>query len=366
MSASHCPRTWEVEAVRDGRSSAAASTAFAVHAQHCPECAREQRALAALGTRLRAGASAAAPELMLRRVRQNVLAGANRHALAPQPTAAWFARFAAGLGPRVALGALALALVGSGVLAYRTQRAKVRGAAALQLVAAADADFAHLREPQLEIIELRAGSLEISFRRSAHDSLVVRVPDGEIRDFGTVFRVSVQHGRTEEITVREGAVLLRRPGRSDVVIAAGETYRAPALPLRPQRATAPTPDRQDSLERSEAVAAPATRGGANEPGVSAADGGQPIQQPSAARTDHSSTRRRPARPAQLGPAGLRERASPAVGELDEQDRAYLRILALLQDGRRAEARLAAQEYQRDFPAGFRRNEVAAIAAATER
>jgi hypothetical protein len=45
----------------------------------------------------------------------------------------------------------------------------------------------------------------------------------------------------------------------------------------------------------------------------------------------------------------------------EEDIAYLQVIALMRDGRREEARLAAKNYLRRFPNGFRRVEVEAIA-----
>jgi hypothetical protein len=49
----------------------------------------------------------------------------------------------------------------------------------------------------------------------------------------------------------------------------------------------------------------------------------------------------------------------------EEDAAYLRVLALLREGRREEARLAAASYLGKFPKGFRRAEVERIAWPTE-
>jgi hypothetical protein len=45
-----------------------------------------------------------------------------------------------------------------------------------------------------------------------------------------------------------------------------------------------------------------------------------------------------------------------------EDEAYLHIVALLREGRSAEARLAAFAYLRAYPAGFRRIEVNQVAS----
>jgi hypothetical protein len=54
-------------------------------------------------------------------------------------------------------------------------------------------------------------------------------------------------------------------------------------------------------------------------------------------------------------ASAREEASPA-----DEDVAYLAIVALRRENRSEEARVAAAEYLRKFPRGFRRVEVVAF------
>ena len=55
-------------------------------------------------------------------------------------------------------------------------------------------------------------------------------------------------------------------------------------------------------------------------------------------------------------------AKPAASSSGlEEDLAYLRVIALVREGRREEARLAAKDYLRRFPQGFRRVEVERIA-----
>ena len=47
--------------------------------------------------------------------------------------------------------------------------------------------------------------------------------------------------------------------------------------------------------------------------------------------------------------------------MPEEDLVYLRVLALLRDGRKGEAHLLAEDYLRRFPNGFRRPEIERIA-----
>jgi len=50
-------------------------------------------------------------------------------------------------------------------------------------------------------------------------------------------------------------------------------------------------------------------------------------------------------------------APPASAQNPAEDEIYLRIVALLREHREDEARIAALEYLRRFPGGFRRAEV---------
>ncbi len=81
---SACRRTWEVEAVRDGRVGASESASLERHLVTCEPCRREQTALARLAEALRAD-DAAVDELALRRLRQSTLEGADAELCAPEP-----------------------------------------------------------------------------------------------------------------------------------------------------------------------------------------------------------------------------------------------------------------------------------------
>ena len=54
MTTPACPRSWEVEAARDGRLTGEARNSLELHLEQCETCAREQRIMHSLGERLRA------------------------------------------------------------------------------------------------------------------------------------------------------------------------------------------------------------------------------------------------------------------------------------------------------------------------
>jgi hypothetical protein len=319
MSDRGCTRRWEAEALRDGRVSEDARAAYEFNFQHCADCTSERAELAQLGEALRAGHAELRDDIVLRRVRQNVLSAANREVLKSESTRGW------GSGRvRAALLLLMAAGVTTAVLLVRYATTTEPEPRALQLNAHGGAHFSHERRGHLEYIELNDGTLDIAFDRRRHAELLVRVPDGEVRDYGTKFRITVREGRTDEIAVREGAVLLRRSGLQDRMVRAGEVFKA--APVTPPMAASDA-------------------GGPAAPPLAAVYTAAPSPPPSAAIDPERKLPTKSMRP------------TP-----DMQDRAYLHILALVKEGRRAEARVAAQEYQRDYPNGFRRSEVERIAS----
>ncbi len=177
---------------------------------------------------------------------------------------------------------------------------------------AGPAAFVRQPSPAGEHIALNEGTLAFRTRGSGPKLRVV-VPDGELEDVGTEFRVTVAGGRTVSIEVSEGLVLFHRHGAEDVRLPAGATWHA--LPV--------------------AVAAGA-QAPASQPVASAAS-----QVPKAM------------------PSASRELPSAATDS--GEDAAYLRIVALIRESRREEARVASQEYLRRYPNGFRRVEVEQLA-----
>lgn len=173
--------------------------------------------------------------------------------------------------------------------------------------------------PTRQQIDLRDGTLELAVQRPPSGApLVVLVPDGEIEDLGTRFQVAVREQKTQAITVTEGAVVFRRAGEADVRVEAGQSWARE----QPRAAVqAPRGLHQEEVNR------PSAQGAAR---------AAPAPSASSARNDGA-------------PSALAE------------DAAYLHVVALLREGRTAEARLAAQDYLRSFPEGFRRVEMERVA-----
>ena len=165
-----------------------------------------------------------------------------------------------------------------------------------------------------ERVALREGTL--AFRtHGAGPKLRVVVPDGELEDVGTEFQVTVAGGRTVAIEVTQGLVVFHRHDAEDVRLPAGSTWHPAAVPAAasPMKIDVRVPAAVGSSARSAATV------------------------PSAPRPVASA-------PADTG-----------------EDAAYLRIVALVRENRRDEARVASQEYLRRFPNGFRRVEVEQLA-----
>jgi ferric-dicitrate binding protein FerR (iron transport regulator) len=331
MSAAQCHHQWEAEAVRDNRLPAAERLAHELHAQHCPRCTHEREQLERLASTLQAVAPHPGDDLSLRRERQRVLESFNAQTLGAAPSGR-YARWGLGL---VAAAVLLVAL-GSFVQRKRVARAPLAARqpsvapaelSSLRLVASSGSRFDQQRRAGLDSVTLHEGTLSIDFDRGPHADLLVRVPDGEIRDLGTVFRVTVSAGHTVEISVQEGAVVFRRPGEADVIVLAGEVFQRP-------EALEPAPSEPEASMPS-AIRAPRSHRSAGPPRAKAT--------PSAA-------------------AALDAPHTPELGAAQE-DAAYLHIVELLEVGQRHEAGRAARVYLSEFPDGFRRNEVQRIASA---
>lgn len=310
MSARVCRRRWEAEAARDGRLTGASLASFLQHASQCKNCSREQRTLEELGTAL-VRANVRTDELALRRVREQVLERVAVRSYGASVTSRswWVAATAAVLG-------LVLVAIAGKLFLSRGHAAYVA-----DITAAPKALWSREIASGTEQVTLRDGMLSLTVHRSANVRPVsLRVPDGVIDDMGTVFRVTVRDGHTCEIVVREGAVIFRRPGAQPLVLS------SPSVWVPPDEAPRP---RTRSLERaSDDAAVPA-----------------PPRSSSASRSA-SGQRRKASSPGNVSPA--------------DEDFAYLRIVALRREGRSDEARLAAAEYLRSFPNGFRRTEVLAL------
>ena len=331
MSSPRCPRSWEASALRDGRLPASAQVRFEQHCVGCEPCQHAAEGVRALSDKLR-GAEPALDEMASRRLRHRILRSAHE---GPAQLRARSRGWARRIASAVAVGTLA-ALSGAlmdhlrhpvlpaaeqlaphdRALVGPQQSVLVPPPPAVSLVVSESAGAQWHREAQAGVdrVALLEGSLTLEVHHSADHAgaagrvpppIVVQLPDGQIRDLGTRFRVVVQQGRTREITVFEGSVLFERPGRSEVRVEQGSTWHAELEPPSPVSAVRA---RQHDTSRPEATNA-------------------------------------------------RSAAVERLDDHDAEDAAYLRWISLLRAGRRDAARAAGLDYLRRFPHGFRHSEV---------
>lgn len=311
MSDPKCQRLWEVEAERDGRLDPQASASLARHLAACADCRREHDALEALGTRLRGLEDAPVGELALRRLKQSTLArafGPDAPESATRPVRGW--RMAALTAGAVAMIAFAFA--------WRHRSAEMTsrpGGEPFEIVAQSQATFATSHDGAVNRIVLTEGTLVVRVRSHPTGTrVVVAVPDGEIEDVGTVFRVVVSGGKTVEVEVMEGRVVAHLDGPTLLQLGEGQVWR-----------------------RTTAVSvAPTTTAIATAPSGTCAAG-----------------------PSSLGTRPAASAPDPAAGT--DEDQSYLRVLDLVRQGKDDDARAAAKDYLTRFPNGFRRAEVTRIA-----
>jgi hypothetical protein len=198
-------------------------------------------------------------------------------------------------------------------------------------VSAEGARFTRTIQTGVELIDLADGTLSISTRmKPPGQRVIVRVPDGEIEDVGTVFRVSVRDGHTRQISVSEGSVVFRQPSLPEIRLSSGATWNP---------APAPTAE------------------GAVAGAVPLAELVEPPIAQVPARQQRYSVLPRPDKPKADTPT-----ADKATAPMPSEDESYLRIVALLREHRDEEARVAAIDYLRRFPKGFRRAEVEHLTA----
>jgi hypothetical protein len=224
----------------------------------------------------------------------------------------------------VASAALLTAIAGG--VYMRGNEPAVSARAPVTVTAAPASDWERKVEGSEERIVLRRGRLSIEVRHEpGTPHLTVLVPDGQIEDIGTVFDVTVHDGKTSELTLSEGKLTFRRHGASAVSLVAPIAWHAEA---------------------------------AKSPLIS---GDSPSALPEPTPRAHAPARAKE-REAHHAKRAAASTVSPqATPEIADEDLAYMRIVALLREQRREEARLAAQSYLQAFPQGLRRKEVSDIA-----
>jgi hypothetical protein len=328
-----CPRSFEAEALRDGRLAGAGLAAFTRHASGCPTCAREVRALEALASGLRALPVGEADELRVLRERTRLIAAFDGSLVRDRRR--W--------GRGLAWAAAAVVLIGA--LALWRSRPATPPAPAIAVRPGGDTSWSRRAAGPREIVSLTRGTLSVQVdHRAGTGRLLVELPDGELEDIGTTFSVSVEGGRTTGVAVDEGRVVLRLRGQPPVTIGARGTWRAaePATPpvevARPAAIAPVSPPRPPARPMRVRPAAPAA-------------GPDPAQEFRAAVSAlHGGDA--------CAAAGAFARfVGQHPDDARAEDAAYLQVIALQRCGDEGRLKQAVEQYLRRYPQGFRRTEV---------
>ncbi len=347
MRADRCPRSFEAEAMRDGRLGDAERASFERHTRTCPACAREVQALDALGRALRESTREQEDQLRERRERTRLLAAFDRELLAPE-------RHSRPRGRLVWPLAAAVLVAGLAVFWRARPAQPVAAPASRAIVRVADDSTAWSQrwDGDLEDVVLERGALWIHVDHGpGRHRLMVTLPDGELEDTGTTFTIAAANGHTTRVAVEEGSVVLRLRGEPPVSIGSGETW-SPSTPA-PSPCATPAPSAESPPSASPLPPPPMLGGPA--PRASAP---LPVALPADASSDFRSAM------SALDRGDNREAAAGFAGFLTEhprdpraEDAAYLRVIALERCGDRDATKAAALDYLSRYPAGFRRAEV---------
>jgi hypothetical protein len=208
-----------------------------------------------------------------------------------------------------------------------------------------DARWTQTRDSGVERVALVAGSVRVHVRpQQPGERFLVSLPDGEIEVRGTTFDVTVAAGATSHVHVDEGVVELRLAGHDVVRLAAGDTWMA-------------TPP-QVTLARP--VAARLQPAASLAPSVTAAPAPAPVDEGESAYAA-SVALLRDGRNAEAA-AALQAFVIAHPQASQAEDASYLEAVALARAGRADAAALAAEQHLARFPGSFHRREAEALVA----
>jgi TolA-binding protein len=374
MSRPSCSRSWEAEAIGDGRLDAPARASFERHAASCEVCGDELRLLDRIAKVTRELPEYPSHAIDRRRLRMAVLKRAN-HQLMRGGSHGWR------VGALAAIAACALVLA---VTAPRWSRWRggVHAPAVARLAPVFEIDdVSHARWTTTATggtvqVALSEGTTAIHVEHLTHDQrFFVELPDGELEVRGTRFQLTVDDHRTTHLEVSEGVVALRLLGQPPMVFTAGQQWSAPVQRsataaienLEPQSATGehaavPTPPSRPSAR----VSAP-SRTRDVELAASPVDDAATTVEPAPAVDDYPSC----VRAFESGDYAGADRLLAAFernhsSDARSEDAAFLRVVAHTRLGDAAGAASLARDYLDRYPQGLRRKEAAHLAGSGER
>lgn len=354
MSGRRCARLWQAEAVHDGQFVGIDAASFARHAATCEQCSAEVRALASLAERMCVVDLPDPSPLELRRLRLSVLERAHaRRSVRQAPRAARAAW---------AVAALLLVAVVVGVSLHLAGRppapAPIAGpsqavAPVFDVVNVAGAVVTSRTEDGTTRAQLTDGVAAFHVAHLASPArFVVVLPDGELEVRGTRFVVAVRDGRTQDVEVTEGVVLLRLGGDDEQRLEAGQRWSLSRAIASPGTTSAPDVHRS-ALPPGRA---PSRAASAPPPSLPA-----PSPQPPATRLAATERFARAMATFQSGRYAeadslLASFANDFPVDARAEDVAFLRAVAHSRMGDRSGAAVFARQYLTGFPQGLRRRE----------
>ncbi len=382
-SATVCERSWQAEALEDGRLSALEASAFRRHAAGCRVCGASVRSLERLrelASELPEPASTALDQRRqlaeLQRRAFELSVGEKSHA---GPRRARSSRPGFGLawavsGVVVAFGALALWWS----LPREDGSAARAAVPTFRIEAAAGAEWRVVEQgATLRIAALR-GRIEVAVDHlAAGQRWIAELPDGELEVKGTRFTLTAEAGRTLGVEVTEGLVALRVRGEPERLLGAGERWTASdAAGAERQAAPAAPPTLAPGRSKPSLADAPAERRGAPSPARLRAETTPRGRATLGDEKDAGAPPRASAEvvPPPAGAAFVEAMAAFSAGDYERSDalfaafaRAYpgdsrvedavfLRAVGRVRRGDTAGAREAARVYLEQFPSGLRREE----------
>lgn len=342
-----CERSWELDALREGRLAEKDADAFERHLRGCAICTHEKAFAEKARELAKLVPAKHPPELQLRRIRARVLRAAElgvpatRRKMAPWAIAiaAVAAAVALGISVRRSSSKPATMAASASPASIEPSSATIAEPLTGSVQASGGAKWRQTRIGNIERVTLEDGALRIHVRhQSLGERFFVDTPDGVIEVRGTTFEVETFEGHTTRVAVDEGFVSWRMTGASEVLLHAGDSWKphVPAL----VRATTPPPN---------AHLAPAT--------ATADDGSETYAAAVILLNDGEFSRAADA---------LAEYLAAYPNGRDREDASYLRAVALVRAGHSDEAADAAEEHLAAYPQSFHRKEASILIARVAR
>lgn len=383
-----CNRSWQAEALEDGRLSAHEAGAFQRHAATCEACGAAVRGLERLRelgrelpepTRTALDRRRQLAELQRRAFEISV--GAERRG----------ARLLSGSAKGLVWAASCMALAATIVVLFwiwpGASGTPAAGIPSYRLQASPGAEWRVVeRGATLRIAAVR-GRVEVSVDPlSAGQRFIAELPDGELEVKGTRFAVTTDAERTLGVEVTEGRVALRVGGEPERLLGAGQSWAPSAAPAPPVAAAPrePVPEPVGSKPSAALAKARPIRAPVPKPEGVASTPPWRAKEDDAAAGAPPDPAPAPGAPPNAGADFVSAMAAFSSGDYARsdalftafaaahpddsraEDALFLRAVARLRGGDAGGARAAARAYLERFPSGLRHEEAQRMVEPSQR